>query len=68
MLALHEGGIVSKEEIIEHTWGESEGVFLEHALETHICALRRKLGRENARMIQNATGRGYRLSDLNGRI
>lgn len=62
ILAMNEGGIVSKGEIIEHAWGESDDIKFEGALETHIYMLRQKLDGGKSNLIQTAFGRGYRLS------
>jgi DNA-binding response OmpR family regulator len=61
ILATNQGAIVSKGEIIEHTWGEIDGFYLEHALETHVSSLRRKFGKKGQKLIQNVFGRGYKL-------
>jgi len=62
ILAAQEGAIVSKGEIIEHVWGESDGIHFERALETHIYHLRRKLDRGGKGLISTEFGRGYRLN------
>lgn len=60
-LALNRGTIVSKSEIIEHNWSESDGRFLNATLDTHIYRIRKKIERRGRCLIHNVMRRGYRI-------
>ena len=58
-LALHRGIPVSAEELIEHIWGDDEGLF-SNAIKVHISQLRKKLGvYTKAEIITTIRGSGY---------
>jgi DNA-binding response OmpR family regulator len=60
-LALRQGAIVSKREIIEHCWAESEDLSLTASVDTHIYRIRRKIRVRGRTLIRNITRRGFRL-------
>ena len=60
-LALRQGAIVSKREIIEHCWAESEDLSLRASVDTHIYRIRRKIRIRGRTLIRNITRRGFRL-------
>jgi len=58
-LALHRGFPVSAEELIEHIWGDDEGLF-SNAVKVHISQLRKKLGvYAKDEIIETIRGSGY---------
>lgn len=59
-LAKRRGAIVSKSEIIEHTWGEIDANSFDSALANVIFRLRKKL-KSAARHLQTVSNRGYQL-------
>lgn len=61
-LALHQGRIVTKEELLSSLWGEEEPV-ADETLKVHISAIRKKLGdrSRSPRLIETLRGFGYRL-------
>lgn len=61
ILAIRNGGIVTKEEIIEHIWGNDRDETFDNALQTHIHSLRKKLGSRYKDLLQTEINRGYRL-------
>ncbi len=61
-LALHQGRVVTKEELLSSLWGEEEPV-ADETLKVHISAIRKKLGDRNRtpKLIETLRGFGYRL-------
>lgn len=57
-LALNRGRIFSRADLMKAIWGESTHV-IERTIDSHICALRRKLG-DDAFHIDCVSGAGYR--------
>ena len=54
-LALHRGKIVTRTELYEHLFDESDDT-LSNLLDVHVCNLRKKLGRD---FIVTRRGQGY---------
>ena len=63
LLLEKKGDLVSREEIIEHTWGKDVFVDSEAGINTAIRKIRQSLhdDPENPRFIQTVVGRGYRF-------
>lgn len=60
VLVLHQGTVLSRAKIIEHVQGVGITV-IDRAVDTHVAALRKKLGGLGARL-ETVRGIGYRLS------
>lgn len=61
-LIRHTGQIISKETIIEKVWNYESNI-LPNTIEAYIKNIRRKVGPENAKLIQTIRGFGYKLID-----
>jgi DNA-binding response OmpR family regulator len=62
-LMAHPSAVLSKQELLEHVWGENEAAD-HNVVEVYISSLRRKLGRPGcASPIETVRGVGYRLHD-----
>lgn len=61
-LALHQGRVVTKEELLSSLWGEETPV-AEETLKVHISSIRKKLGSRSRspELIETLRGFGYRL-------
>lgn len=55
----HAGVVQSREDIIEHVWGESEAAMFSQTLDVHIAYLRKKIGKD---VITTIPGSGYMIS------
>lgn len=63
-LLAHPGEVISKQELLEHVWGEYEGAD-HNVVEVYISSLRRKLDADGDRsLIDTVRGVGYRLCDV----
>ncbi|MDL2206386.1 response regulator transcription factor [Ruminococcaceae bacterium OttesenSCG-928-A11] len=62
-LILHQGSIISQEELMEHVWDSSVDSF-SNSIRVHISSLRKKLRAAlGYDPIQNKVGQGYRIGD-----
>jgi two-component system phosphate regulon response regulator PhoB len=61
LLARHPGNIYSREQILNHVWGDNINV-TDRTVDTHIYTLRKKLGQYGA-LIKSVQKEGYRFSD-----
>ncbi|MEG1744122.1 MAG: response regulator transcription factor [Ruthenibacterium sp.] len=62
-LLLHQGRVISQQELLEHVWDSSVDSF-SNSVRVHISSLRRKLRAELAYdPIQNSIGEGYRMRE-----
>lgn len=59
--ARNEGRVISRGQILEEVW-ESSCNPLTNTIETHVRNLRKKIEKQNRRIIHTINGRGYRLS------
>ena len=59
LLALRRGWVLTREQILNHLWGE-EKIVLDRTIDVHVRNLRRKLG-TGAQFIKNVRGIGYKL-------
>ena len=55
-LLRNKGVVQSRENIIEHVWGEREEILFSQTLDVHIAYLRKKLDRD---LIETVSGKGY---------
>jgi two-component system OmpR family response regulator len=59
----HPGVVLSKQELLEHVWGESEAAD-HNVVEVYVSSLRRKIDRAGrASLVETVRGVGYRLRD-----
>lgn len=63
-LIRHKGRVVSRDELLREVWGYSSGTE-SRTVETHLAALRQRLGDEpqSSRYVVTVRGAGYRLSE-----
>jgi TolB-like protein/DNA-binding winged helix-turn-helix (wHTH) protein/Tfp pilus assembly protein PilF len=63
LLVVRNGNLVSREEIVDHLWGNDVFVDTGHGINTAIGKIRRALGDdpEQPRFVQTVTGKGYRF-------
>ena len=62
-LMAHPAAVLSKQELLEHVWGENEAAD-HNVVEVYISSLRRKIGQPGrASLIETVRGVGYRLCD-----
>ena len=59
LLSSHKGNVFTRENILEHLWGE-EKIVVDRTIDVHIRHLREKLGKA-ASIIKNVRGVGYKL-------
>lgn len=62
-LASHAGQVLSKEQIYKMIWDEESAYNVDEVVKAHIKALRKKMGKDGAKYIQNVWGIGYRFSE-----
>lgn len=64
-LIRHKGRVVSRDELLREVWGYSSGTE-SRTVETHLAALRQRLGDESqsSRYIVTVRGAGYRLGEI----
>ncbi|HEX6567607.1 MAG TPA: response regulator transcription factor [Acidimicrobiales bacterium] len=62
VLARHAGQVLSKARLLELVWGYD--AVDETLVEVHMSTMRRRLGRDGARMVRTVRGVGYVLRDL----
>ena len=60
-LLRHRGRVVSREELLREVWGYAAGAE-SRTVETHLAALRQRLGDDAAEMILTVRGAGYRIA------
>ena len=60
-LLRHRGKVVSRTELLREVWGYAQGAE-SRTVETHLAALRQRLGDESASLIVTVRGAGYRIS------
>ena len=60
-LLRHRGRVVSRDELLREVWGYASGAE-SRTVETHLAALRQRLGDEAADMILTVRGAGYRIA------
>src|SRR5713101_9591097 len=58
-----EGHLVTRQEIIDHLWGNDVFLDTEHGINTAVCKIRHALrdDPDEPRFIQTVTGKGYRF-------
>jgi two-component system phosphate regulon response regulator PhoB/two-component system alkaline phosphatase synthesis response regulator PhoP len=59
-LAGHPGWVYSRDQILEHLWGQDK-VVIDRTVDVHIKHLREKLGRAAGQMVRNIRGVGYKI-------
>ena len=59
-LLRHRGRVVSRDELLREVWGYAPGAE-SRTVETHLAALRHRLGDDSAKMILTVRGAGYRI-------
>lgn len=59
-LAQRPGHVISREELLNHIWGENI-VVIDRTVDVHIRKIREKLGSQHAHLIQTLKGVGYRF-------
>jgi DNA-binding response OmpR family regulator len=59
-LARHEDTVISRQQLLDAVWGNESEVF-DRTVDTHISALRRKLGSQGA-SVESVAGMGYRFT------
>jgi DNA-binding response OmpR family regulator len=60
-LLRHRGRVVSRTELLREVWGYAQGAE-SRTVETHLAALRQRLGDDSAHLIVTVRGAGYRIS------
>lgn len=62
-LAQNSGRAFTREQLLELVWGEDAAcdISSDRTIDTHVCRLRVKLGREAAQIIRTIAGVGYKL-------
>lgn len=58
-LMLHKGRAISRDEIIEHVWGEFDSLMFSQTVDVHIAYLRKKLGKETIKTVPG----GYMIEE-----
>lgn len=58
-LMLHRGRALSRDEIIEHVWGEFDALMFSQTVDVHIAYLRKKLGKETIKTVPG----GYMIEE-----
>jgi two-component system copper resistance phosphate regulon response regulator CusR len=61
-LLRNKGRVLTRQEIMEHTWDENGDPF-SNTIEVHIMSLRKKLETKKDRFIFTYSGRGYKLDE-----
>ncbi|CAN5281919.1 response regulator transcription factor [soil metagenome] len=60
-LLRHRGRVVSRDELLREVWGYAAGAE-SRTVETHLAALRHRMGDDSAKMILTVRGAGYRIA------
>jgi two-component system alkaline phosphatase synthesis response regulator PhoP len=64
--AKNRGNVLSRDQLLDHVWGEDNVVISLRTIDSHVASIRKKLEEDpsDPKFIINIRGVGYKLADL----